>query len=91
MGERLVAAHATELTTVPMIPEAEKQRMIRRVATLVVGGWVVYPHTQYSIVETVLVDFRDSPDPAEGDEGTCLEGMEVTADEVDVTSVCHDV
>ena len=88
MGERLVAAITREVTSVPMIPEAEKQRVIRRVITLEVGGWIIYKPDFYGIVEKVSVDFRDSDD-VDTDDGDCLEGMEVTEDTVAVADTCH--
>ena len=62
VGDLIVPVRVTEITGVPMIPEAEKQRLIRKVITVEVDGWVTRPVLETGIVEKVSVDYYESDD-----------------------------
>jgi len=61
-GRRIVPALITDVSDSPKVGEAEKERLLRRVFTIRVDGWVARPANEYGYVEQVTVDFYESDD-----------------------------
>jgi hypothetical protein len=62
VGSLIVPVTVTEIYTAPAFPEVEKQRVVRRVITVLVEGWIARAVERYGIVEKVITEYYDSDD-----------------------------
>ena len=77
MGTRIVFTQLTETRNLPPIESPDAQRVLRRVFTLIVNGWIIPPPLQTGVVERVTTYIERSDDLVTRDE--LLDTVVVTA------------